>query len=176
MSTKIPTVTTERLILRAFEESDSHYMLINWFSDIECSKYTNMKPKNDEEDCKKFIRFMQSLYDIGLYMWAICLKESNEPIGMICFELSENTEISFIVSSKYKNFGYATEALSAILQFSAENLDLKYVWGYHFTENIGAGKVMKKAGMKYVRSDILRNNFFDKDMDIDVYEYRESDL
>jgi len=173
MNTKIPTVNTERLILREFKEADSPCMHKNWFSDIECSKYTNMKPMSDDEGCWKFINFMETLYDEGLFLWAICLKENNEPIGMICFELSDDTEISFIVGSEFKNCGYATESLSAILQFCTEKLDLKYVWGYHFAENISAGKVMKKAGMKYARSEISRNNFFDKDMTIDVYEYGE---
>ena len=171
MGEKIPTITTDRLVLREFEDSDSHFMFINWYSDVECTKYTNMTVANDDSKCKAFINFLRDYYDKGLYMWATCKKESNEPIGMIGFEVSDETEVSFIVGTKFSNRGYATEALSGILHFSTEKLGLKYIWGYHFTENIGAGKVMQKAGMKYARNDIATNKFFGKEMPIAVYEH-----
>jgi len=172
MGKKLSIINSDRLILREFEKSDSNCMFINWATDAECCKYTSMTVADNEDTCKTVIDLWGNYYDKGLFMWAVCLKENNEPIGMIGFELTEKPEISFIIGKKYNNHGYATEALSSVLQFSTENLGLKYFWGYHFTENIGSGKVMQKAGMTHTRSDIKLNKFFNKDMPIEIYEYR----
>ncbi|MCL1858497.1 MAG: GNAT family N-acetyltransferase [Oscillospiraceae bacterium] len=172
MKNEIPVINSDRLILRKFEENDSHYMFINWATDIECAKYTNMTVADNENNCKFIIDLWKKYYDKGLVMWAICLKASNEPIGMIGFELFENPEISFTIGKKYNNCGYATEALSSVLQFGIKNLGVKFFWGYHFTENIGSGRVMQKAGMVHTRSDVKLNKFFNKDMPIEIYEYR----
>jgi ribosomal-protein-alanine N-acetyltransferase len=167
----LPIIKTERLILRQFEKSDSYYMFVNWANDEENTKYTNGKAAENENDCESIINLWENYYDKGLFMWAVCLKESNEPIGMIGFELAEKPEISFTVGKKYNNRGYATEALVAVLQFGVNNLGVKCFWGYHFTENASSGRVMQKAGMAYVRSDIKLNKFFNKDMTIEIYEY-----
>ena len=172
MDKKIPIINSNRLILREFEKSDSHYMFINWATDEESCKYTNMTIAEKEDNCKTVIDLWGNYYDKGLFMWAICIKENNEPIGMISFEMSENPEIAFIISKKYNNRGYATEALTSVLKFSVENLGMKYFWSYHFTENIGSGKVMQKAGMVHTRSDVKFNKFFNKDMPIEIYDYR----
>ena len=171
MENTIPSITSNRLKLREFEKADSHYMFINWASDAECSKYTEMTVADSENYCEAVIDLWKSYYDKGLFMWAICLKESNEPIGMIGFGLSENSEICLAVGKKYNNHGYATEALSAVLQFGIKNLRVKHFWGYHFTENIGSGKVMQKAGMIHIRSDTKLNKFFNKEMPVEIYEY-----
>jgi len=171
MDKKLPVINSDRLILREFEENDAHYMFINWANNAENSKYTNMKVADSENNCRTGIDLWKNYYDKGLFMWAICLKISNEPIGMIGFELSENPEISFTVGKKYNNRGYATEALAAALRFGIKELGAKRFWGYHFTENIASGRVMQKAGMAHIRSDIKYNRFFNKDMPIEIYEY-----
>ena len=167
----LPIINTDRLILRKFEKSDSYYMFANWGNDEECCKYTNMKAAESVNICKNRINLWEKYYNKGLFMWAVCLKENNEPIGMIGFELSEKPEISVTVSIKYNNHGYATEALYAVLQYGTKNLGVKGFWGYHFTENAGAGRVMQKAGMIYKQSDTKFNKFFSKDMTIAIYEY-----
>ena len=172
MHKKLPIINSSRLILREFEKSDSKYMFINWANDLECCKYTNMTIAESEDNCSFVINLWENYYDKGLFMWAVCLKENNEPIGMIGFELTEKPEISFTIGKKYNNYGYATEALSSVLQFGINNLGVKCFWGYHFIENIGSGRVMQKAGMTYVRSNIKFNKFFNKDMPIKIYEYR----
>jgi ribosomal-protein-alanine N-acetyltransferase len=171
MKNMLPIINGDRLILREFQEKDSKLMFINWASDVECSKYTNMTVANNKQNCKAVINLWKSYYDKGLFMWAICLKTSNEPIGVIGFELSDKPEISFTIGKKYNNRGYATETLSSVLQFGTKKLGVKCFWGYHFTENIGSGKVMQKAGMTHIRSNIKFNKFFNKEMPVEIYEY-----
>jgi ribosomal-protein-alanine N-acetyltransferase len=171
MNNKLPIIESDRLILREFNDSDSHYMFINWANDSENSKYTNMKVASSENICEMTINRWSNYYDKGLFMWAICLKVSDEPIGIISFELTNSPEISLMVGKRHSNSGYATEALSLVIQYGIANLGIKSFWGYHYNENISAGRVMQKAGMTYIRSDVKHNNFFNKNMPISVYEY-----
>ena len=172
----LPIINTDRLILRKFEKDDSYYMFVNWGNDEECCKYTNMQISENENICENCINTWEKYYDKGLFMWAVCLKDNNEPIGMIGFELSEKPEISFTISIKHNNHGYATEALYAVLQYGAKNLEVRGFWGYHFIENYGAGKVMQKAGMIYKGSGIKFNKYFSKDMNILLSEHNRNHI
>jgi len=87
-------------------------------------------------------------------------------------------EIAYTLSKAYWNKGYAKEALYSVLRYLINNEGYNRVQGGHFNDNPASGKVMEKAGMKYV--GILRQNNINwktgKFIDTKIYSMIKSDL
>jgi RimJ/RimL family protein N-acetyltransferase len=54
----------------------------------------------------------------------------------------------------YWSLGYCTEASIALLDFCFEQLQLKRVYCHHMTRNPASGRVMQKAKMRYMGSEV----------------------
>ena len=83
---------------------------------------------------------------------AIVLRTSGDMIGWIGFELPDdlakgNIEFGYALNRAYRNQGYMTEAVTAMLAYCFEVLGASAVTAYHMDFNPGSGRVMQKAGM-----------------------------
>jgi [ribosomal protein S5]-alanine N-acetyltransferase len=145
-------IETQRLILRRFTRDDSDSMFNNWASDGDISKYMRWQQHENIEDTKSIIK--QWLLDYNrasFYIWAITLKESDEPIGSIgLFVINENDlcgDVGYSLGKKYWGQGITTEALRGVLGFAFENIGFNRIETYHSINNPASGKVMQKSGM-----------------------------
>lgn len=69
---------------------------------------------------------------------------SDDPLGEVDF--------AYIVRPAFRNKGYASEALRAMLDYCfAEGIER--VWGGCHLDNAASARVMEKAGMVYDHSD-----------------------
>ncbi len=147
-------IETQRLILRRFANDDSDSMFNNWANDEDVSKYMRWQQHENIEETKMIInKWLLDYNRESLYIWAITLKESDEPIGSIgLFIINENDvcgDVGYAIGKKYWGKGITTEALKAVLGFAFENIGFNRIETYHSINNPASGRVMQKAGMTF---------------------------
>jgi RimJ/RimL family protein N-acetyltransferase len=94
----------------------------------------------------------------GFGRWAITHKGADEPIGLCGLSFLDNTpevELGYLLAKEYWNQGLATEIAVACLQFGFEKLNLDRIVAVAYPENLASQKVMKKAGMRYIKRAIF---------------------
>lgn len=148
------TISTERLILRRFEQKDAPVMFHSWAGDPVVTRYLTWQTHKDETESAKIIAlWLKSYANPEFFQWAIAAKDDNVVIGAIdLHEVNERlrrAEIGYALSQKYWNRGIMTEALRAVLDFGFNKVGFERIEGYHKVENKASGRVMLKAGMSY---------------------------
>lgn len=81
-------------------------------------------------------------------IWMIELKDGTH-IGEVCFKgLDSNgiAEIGYGISEKYQNYGYATEAVKAVLEWAFSNPNVTAVEAETDSENVASKRVLEKCG------------------------------
>lgn len=140
-------IITERLILKNIEINDKTDM-IDMFLDDEI-KETYMIP--DFEDMEKynklFYKFMELSNDLNRFVRGIYLE--NKLIGFLNdVEIIDNSiELGYVISSKYKNNGYMTEALNSSINYLLKNRYKEVICGAFYFNNPSI-RVMEKCGMQ----------------------------
>ena len=160
-------IETERLILRKIEKDDYKMAYYNWCNSSIVCKYTMWdKHKNIDVTKELFDEWIQDYKDLDTYKWIVEIKDTKELIGTIDVVSKKlmsygACEIGYCYGEKYWRHGYATEALKGVIKFLFEECDAEVVYAEYMSNNIGSGKVIAKAGMKF--EGFLRNRIVDKD-------------
>jgi ribosomal-protein-alanine N-acetyltransferase len=147
-------LTTERLLLRDFDEHDWRPTL-HYQSDSEFLRY-NHWTKRTELDVRSLIRtFMDWSREQPRkrFQLAIVLKENNQLIGncglRMAYAQARIADLGYELDRRYWGKGYATEAAYALLTFGFEQLQLHRIWAYCVVENTASAHVLEKIGMRY---------------------------
>lgn len=109
-------------------------------------------------------------------------KHSKEPIGTIeVVSISKKNkvcELGINIGSSWWGKGYATESLKVTSLFLLNEVGFYVVEAKHRSENIGCGKALQKAGMKF--EGTLRSRRIDKKDghrdDLNYYSISKDDL
>ena len=152
----IKTLETERLRLRELKIEDAEEVFKNWTSDDDVSKYVRWCTHKNVEETKGYLKQEIKRCSEGNYFtWGIVIKETNELIGAISAFPSEDEryEIGYNISKKHWNNGYTTEALKKVLEYLTNEIGIYRYICAHNVLNVASGKVMMKAGFKYVKDD-----------------------
>lgn len=139
---------SDRIILRTFKEDDCIDVL-EFGSDELTLKYLVWNAFKNLNEAKTAITEYY-LSRPGIY--AIELKENPKCIGCIEFVMQpehEKAGLGYVLNRKYWGNGYMTEALTAILTFCFDKLELNRVEATYYAGNEASGRVMEKCGMKY---------------------------
>lgn len=165
------TLETERLILRAFELDDAYDMYNNWASDEDVTKYLTWNHHTSIDDTISILKLWIEQYEKPERInFAIVLKETNQLIGGIdvCGYIDNIPVIGYVLSKKYWNKGYMTEACQKVINFLFEK-------GYNkikidaAVDNIGSNKVIKKCGGIFI--DTIEEYIKAKDTYIKINRY-----
>ena len=157
----IPTLTTERLVLRKMLVADAGDMF-DYAQREETSKYLFWSPHKNIAHTKEYLKFVNERYRAGdFYDWAITLRDSGKMIGTCGFTNINTThhvgEIGYVLNPDYHRQGLAAEAAEAVIKFGFEELDLSRIEVRFIKENEASLKVAKKLGMTlegYLRDNI----------------------
>lgn len=158
---EIPILKTKRLILRPLVEGDEVPMYNNWASDSRVTTYLTWKPHEKIEDTLEIIRIWQAecLNSPNITL-GIVDKEENKLIGTINYfnvDMSfKEAEIGYCLAYDYWNKGIMSEALKEFIRFGFEELGFLKVKACHDARNKASGRVMEKAGMKYISSSVRK--------------------
>lgn len=170
---RLPTLTTSRLILRPVTMRDAAD-LYAWCSDSQVARYVLWEAHASIRTTKNYIRYLIHQYRQGAPgTFAIQNRENGKVIGTIGFmwmeEQCRSCEVGYSLSREYWNCGLMTEALRAILDFCFLKLKLNRVEAQHDVNNRASGRVMEKVGMRY--EGTLRQRVYNKGRFVDVALY-----
>lgn len=144
---------TKRLNFRYFEMSDCK-TLAKLCNDETVTRYLPLPSPYKLSDAKNWILGQEANRKNGdMYDFAIIDKETNGLIGSISLKINKQNnfaEIGYWLAPTYWNKGLMSEACKEIINFAFENLKLHKVFAKHYVENSASGRVMEKAGLKYV--------------------------
>ena len=169
----LPYLETERLKFRKLSMRDAGDVF-EYASVPEVTLYVSWTPHRTIADTKSFLKHVLFQYEKGIpASWGLVLKENDKLIGtggyLWCSTEHSKAEIGYVISDKYWNKGYMTEALKKILQFGFETMSLERIEARCFVENTASERVMQKCGMKL--EGILRSSLHIKGAFIDCKLY-----
>lgn len=146
---------TERLILRYIAPSDADDMFE--YSSIEdVCEYLLWSPHINIDVTKGYIEFLQKRYLRGLYAdWAIIIKDTGKMIGTCGYAnidtREKSCEIGYVLSPYYRNKGYMTESVRAVLKLTFEVLNLQSAHLRIINENASSKKLAERVGFSLDR-------------------------
>ena len=168
-----PQTETDRLLLRPLRMGDVRD-IFEYGRDPQVAEHVLWDAYTDISDARAYLRWILRQYRDGQpCSVAIVYKETGQVIGTIGW-MSWNpehqvAEIGYSLSREYWNRGLMTEALSAMIRLSFEQLPVNRLEAVHETENPASGRVMEKCGMK--KEGILRQRIRNKGRRADVVLY-----
>ncbi len=145
---------TERLILRAWEESDAA-ALYKYASDPAVGPIAGWPPHTSVENSREIIRTVLGAPET----YAVVLKETQEPVGS-CGILFGNSlhsaemkdgeaEIGYWLGMPYWGRGLIPEAVRRLLERCFTDLSLRAVWCGYYDGNRKSRRVQEKCGFTY---------------------------
>jgi len=139
---RFPTLTTTRLCLRRFERrdlADLHACL----SDPAAMRYWNCPPCKTMTDTEKALAWLlktTSPYDH--LAWAACKKSNDRCIGMVNYPRRDTRnrrlQLGYITAPKHQRNGFGTEAVRAVLNYCAEDLNIHRVESLIHPDNLAS--------------------------------------
>ena len=147
----VPTLETERLILRKLMVSDADDMY-EYSCDPNTTAFLTWSLHPDRYYTIDYIKFVLRKYKTGDFRdWAVIHKASGKMIGTCGFTSidlnNKKGEIGYVYNSKFWGQGIATEALECVMAFGFEKLELNRIECRYMVENAASRRVMEKAGM-----------------------------
>ena len=89
--------------------------------------------------------------------FAIALKETNQLVGIIELnkrgesdELLQTREIGFVINRKFRQLGYAKEAVQLIIDYGFKTLNLTEIWASTERENLAPQRLLEILEFKYI--------------------------
>lgn len=148
----IPTLTTERLVLRPFTLEDAP--IVHKLAGAREIADTTLNIPHPYPDgaAEKWISTHQEEYEKNASaVWAVTLKDSGQLIGcisLIADRKFDRAELGYWISQPFWSQGYCTEAAKAVLDYGFNQAKLNRVFAFYLSRNPASGKVMQKIGMK----------------------------
>ncbi len=151
---EIPTLQTERLILRPYSLADApRVQELAGAAEIADMTFSSIPHPYEDGVAEEWIGTHTDRFNDGKAVaLAITLAESGELVGNVSLDFAikhGRAEIGYWIGMPYWNKGYCTEAAQAVLEYSFEKLSLQRIVARHLSRNPASGKVMAKIGMKH---------------------------
>lgn len=149
-------LTTERLVLRPWEESDAAE-LFELARDPEVDPSAGWPPHRSAEESRRVIRDVLSTPE----NYAVVRKSDRRLVGCIglkfgedaCSEKQDEPELGYWIGKAYWGNGYAPEAGRRLIAHAFSDLSCAAVWCCRYEGNEKSGRVQEKLGFTHVRTD-----------------------
>jgi ribosomal-protein-alanine N-acetyltransferase len=160
----VPVLCTDRLTLRQPEACDAADVLV-FRGDPEVQRY-NSEPHTTTEQSVELINEIRREHAEGVGMgWAATLTESGRVIGLVGFgswdRFHRRAEVGYDLARDQWGRGLATEALSSVLAFGFERMDLHRVEAATIADNHGSVRLLERFG--FVREGTRRSYSWEDD-------------
>ena len=146
-------ITTERLLLREFEEADWPAVLA-YQSHPDYLRYYRW-PGRAEQEARSFVRMLMGYREEqprAKFQLAIVLRDSGEMIGNCGIRRAApdepEAELGYELAPWHWRRGYATEATGAMLHFAFRELRLHRVFAQCIADNTASARVLERLGMQ----------------------------
>ncbi len=166
MNTKepFPTLETERLVLREITLDDIEWYMRH-FSKEEMVEGTGFPgPKDRKQAEEEMMKYIIDLFAAGDgYRWGITLRGCDDLIGSCGFfrwtkKESFRTEMGYDLDPQHWGSGIMTEALTAIIDFGFEKMELNRIEAMIFLDNKRSTALVERLG--FVREAVFRERAY----------------
>ena len=169
----MPRLETKRLILRRIAMRDAEDIFA-YSRDEEVARHVLWSAQKEVGEAKDYCRFMMKRYRCDQpSSWGIIEKATGRLVGTIGYmdynEDNATVEVGYSLARWLWNGGYMTEALSRVIGYTFENMDINRIEAQHELANPSSGRVMEKCGMK--KEGVLRQRLYNKGRYVDVALY-----
>lgn len=153
-----PELKTERLNLIEIKQSHlgDYYKL---FSDERVTRYYNIIPFSEKQEAQKYIDWFTNRFkEKQGIRWGIALKGKENIIGTLGFnnfQKNHRANLGYDLQFDFWNKGIITEALTEVIKFGFDKLEINRIEAEVMQENIASEKVLSKLGFK--KEGILRS-------------------
>ncbi|MBT4289194.1 MAG: GNAT family N-acetyltransferase [Deltaproteobacteria bacterium] len=165
MNHKTLLLETNRLIMRSFQDKDIQ-AFADYRSEIEVAKYQSWNTPYSLEKAIRFINEMKAVQPGTPGKWyqvAIELKKNGSLVGDCAFQIfaeePRQAEIGVTLSGKYQGKGYATEAVTRLLNYLFTGFKLHRIRAICDVENIASSKLLESIGMRW-EGHLVENIWF----------------
>lgn len=148
------TLLTERCRLRYISREDIPHI----FSASRYKGFTDgmlwEPPETEAELIKPYQNNVKAWEEDSAYAFTIEEKITSEFLGRISIRSESEPNVwnlGFWTHSKHQGKGYMSEAVQAIIDFGFRELDASRIEACHATWNMPSERVLKKAGMTFLR-------------------------
>jgi len=150
----IPTIETERLILRPFTLADApevQRLAGDW--EVAFGSMGILPHPYEDGMAEEWIKNHQENFNNGIdTILAITHREEKYLIGAISLTRNNRFESAFLgywLGKSYWNKGYCTEASMAMVEYGFDVLMLNRIFASHLTRNPASGRVLQKINMQH---------------------------
>lgn len=158
------TLVTDRLILRAWKETDEGD-LYEYARSKTVGPMAGWRPHETLEDSGKIITMFMEEDET----WAVCDKKSGKVIGSVgihrdmkrSIDKSKVRMLGYALSEEYWGRGIVPEACREVMRFAFDELHLEIMSVYHFPFNEQSKRVIEKLGFKYEGTLRMATAIFD---------------
>jgi len=140
---------TERLRLRRPVLSDAESIFHAYAQDPEVTRYLVWRPHAGIETTRVFVADCDARWSaLSGFPYAITLKRSDDPIGMIDLRpKGHRLEFGYVLARKYWGNGFMPEAIRAIVSASFGTKTIFRVEATCDVENKASARALEKAGL-----------------------------
>ncbi|MGE7093017.1 GNAT family N-acetyltransferase [Lysinibacillus sp. NPDC048646] len=168
-----PTLETDRLLLREIKEEDAQG-IFNCFSNNDVTRFYGQDTLESVEQAVKIVEFFSKIYtEKRGIRWGIEIKGNSGIIGTIGFNAwlpkHKRAEIGYEIHPDYWRNGFTTEAVTSVLSYGFEALDLTRIGAVVFIENEASNKLLTKLGFQ--QEGILRDYMYQNGKAHDTFVY-----
>ncbi len=163
----IPTIQTDRLVLRPFHIEDSKEVQRQVGSPKVAATTAAIPHPYPDGAAEEWISKHQGWFNSGTSVdFAIVLKGANKLIGNISLMINkanQKAEIGYWLGEEHWNNGYCTEAMKEVIKYAFEVRNLNKITCRHMMTNPSSGKVMIKSGLTqegYLKQELLKDGQF----------------
>lgn len=161
---------TKRLIITKLTLDMAYDIHVNSLDD-DMMKFMSDEVFKTEEEAKDVIEYLMEQYDgvDGPFVYPIILKENNSNVGYVeIVKIEEGYEVGYHIAKPYTKCGYATEALTNIIPFIINKLNINILYGICLQENVASKRVLEKCGF----TKIFEGRSLYKGNEENVYKYK----
>ncbi|GAB3742966.1 GNAT family N-acetyltransferase [Microlunatus parietis] len=157
--TTFPTLTSERLVLRAPEPDDAADLFV-WRSDPVVQRY-NSEPMREVAEAAALIAELRREYaDRRAIHWLVTLRDDDRPVGLFGYvgwaPGHHRADVGYDLRRDHWGRGIATEALDLLLRFGFDRMDLNRVEAQTIADNHESVRLLERLGF---RRDGLRRSY-----------------
>jgi [ribosomal protein S5]-alanine N-acetyltransferase len=168
-----PFLETERLVLREITEADAAGIFA-CFSNADVTQYYGQETLENIEQAKGFVTFFSESYrEKKGIRWGMELKRTREFIGTIGFNAlslkHKRAEIGYELHPDHWRKGYATEAITKVLDYGFNDLGLTRIGAVVFVENVASNQLLLSLGFE--KEGVLKKYMYQNGINHDTYVY-----
>lgn len=168
-----PILETERLILREITKEDAEGIFA-CFSNENVTRYYGQETLESIEEAEKFVDFFSNNYNEKRGIrWGIEKKETKGIIGTIgfnaCLPKHKRAEIGYEIHPEQWGKGYASEAVSRVLTYGFDVMNLTRIGAVVFLNNEASNKLLTNIGFQ--KEGVLKKYMYQNGVAHDTYVY-----